>query len=88
MLLDKLWKTNDKKIKREIKETKFEDIKLKEYIIIDVRGKREYNEGHINGAINIPLVDIKRKIEKYNNISKQSKILLYCKSGIRSSPYV
>lgn len=51
-------------------------------ILIDVRSKQEFNEGHINGAINIPLSDI----NKLTNMVKDKKkyIILYCSSGIRS----
>lgn len=76
----RLWKKN-KKIKRDTNELNYYEIKLEEYFIIDVRTKKEYQEGHLNGAINIPLSDIKGKI-KDMNIDK--KILLYCQSGIRS----
>ncbi len=76
----KLWKSN-KKIKREINELVYEKIKPEEYLIIDVRSKKEYKEGHLNGAINIPLSDIKKEIK---NITTDKKILLYCQSGLRS----
>ena len=53
-----------------------------EVILVDVRSKQEYNEGHLTGAICIPLYDI----NKITNIIKDrdSIIILYCKSGIRS----
>ena len=52
-------------------------------IFVDVRSKQEYEEGHLNGAINIPLYDIG------NNVStilkdKKEEIIVYCKSGVRS----
>ena len=62
-----MWKTVNmcKKNKRNIKEVNFNEINLKEYIIIDVRSKREYKEFHLDNAINIPLLEIKSKIELY-----------------------
>ena len=53
-----------------------------EVILVDVRSKQEYNEGHLNGAICIPLYDINtiRNVVK----NRDSIIILYCKSGIRS----
>lgn len=75
-----LWK-NKKMIKREIKEIYFGDININDFFIIDVRSKKEYQEGHINGAINIPLFSIKKNIDKIN---KDKKILVYCQSGTRS----
>ena len=75
-----LWK-NNKKIKREIKEISIDDMNVNEYFLIDVRSKKEYQEGHLNGAINIPLFSIKRNIDKINT---NKKILVYCQSGVRS----
>ena len=39
---------------------------MKNALIIDVRNKREYEEGHIKGSINIPEYEINRNIRKYN----------------------
>lgn len=52
-------------------------------IIIDVRSIQEYQEWHIDGAINIPVWDIKQKILNYTE-SKDQYIILYCSSGVRS----
>jgi len=86
---NKVWKSiqTNRKCKRNIKELKYGDINLNEYIIIDVRSKREFRETHLNGAINIPLPEIKRNIEKYVN-NKQKKILICCEYGIRSKQAV
>lgn len=52
-------------------------------ILLDVRSPQEYNEGHINGAINIPEYELSSKA---NNIlkNKNVRIIVYCKSGARS----
>lgn len=52
-------------------------------IIVDVRSSQEYAEGHIGGAINIPEYEINKNIEKILK-NKESEIVLYCSSGIRS----
>ena len=52
-------------------------------ILIDVRSKQEYQEGHIQGAINICLYDLEKNIEKKVK-NRQAKIILYCASGVRS----
>jgi len=49
-------------------------------IIIDVRTATEYNEGHIENAINIPIDNISEI-----TYSKDEVIILYCASGVRSS---
>ena len=54
-------------------------------IIIDVRNKDEYDSGHIENAINIPYEEIEEKIKDVDNINLDSPIIVYCKSGVRSS---
>lgn len=86
---NKLWKNIKvgNKFKREIKEVNFKDINLSEYSILDVRSRREFAENHLNGAINIPLPEIKLNAEKYLK-NKNEKILVCCQSGIRSKKAV
>jgi rhodanese-related sulfurtransferase len=52
-------------------------------VIIDVRTKQEWEECHINGAIHIPLSDLKNNIEEIKKINKP--IIAHCKSGVRSA---
>ena len=52
-------------------------------IIIDVRNNREYQEGHINGSINIPEYEINQSFIKIIE-NKNTPIVLYCSSGYRS----
>ena len=53
--------------------------------IIDVRTPQEFSAGHIPGAINIPFDQIDSGIQSLKGVSKESQILLYCRSGRRSS---
>lgn len=48
-------------------------------IVIDVRSEEEYLEGHIDGAVNIP-VDTISEID----YDKETTIILYCATGVRS----
>ena len=50
-------------------------------IIIDVREAHEYEFGHIKGAINIPLSELR---ERVNEIPKDKPVYLHCKTGQRS----
>lgn len=50
--------------------------------IIDVRSEKEFNDGHLNGAINIDVSDIVNG--KLPDFPKDTSILLYCASGSRS----
>lgn len=54
----------------------------KSAIIIDVRTNDEYENGHIENAINIPLDEI-NNITSYIS-DKNTYIIVYCKSGNRS----
>jgi rhodanese-related sulfurtransferase len=53
-------------------------------IVIDVRTPEEFNEGHIKNAININFYDTNFK-NQLNNLDKDKKYLIYCRSGARSS---
>lgn len=55
-------------------------------VLLDVRTKDEYGEGHIDNSINIPLQsleDIQLQIE-----DKNTPIYVYCHSGVRSAKSV
>ncbi len=58
-------------------------------LLIDVRSLMEYNQGHIDGAINIDVQEILNMTDglvyENTNISKDKKIIVYCRSGSRSS---
>ena len=49
-------------------------------VIINVRTNEEYKEGHIKNSINIPVDNIEKI-----NYRKDTKIVLYCRSGNRSN---
>lgn len=50
-------------------------------IIIDVRTKSEYKDGHIKGSINMPLDELNNLLV---NIKKDKTIITVCQSGMRS----
>ena len=51
-----------------------------ELIIVDVRSESEYADGHIAGAISIPVESLN---ERLSEIDAGSDILVYCWSGNR-----
>jgi len=54
-------------------------------IIIDVREPAEYNNSHVEGAINLPPARLMRGLpEVLASVPKDSEIILYCLSGSRS----
>ncbi len=52
-------------------------------LILDVRSKGEFESGHIKGAINIPVDQLKNNLAKLKD--KQKAIITCCASGMRSS---
>ena len=62
--------------------TDFKALQQNGAVIIDVRTPGEFSGGHINGAINIPVDNIRSKI---NDIKKKGKpVITCCASGMRS----
>jgi len=51
-------------------------------LLVDVREVGEYAEGHIEGAINIPLRTL---ADNLNKIPSDRQVFVYCKSGYRAS---
>ena len=54
-----------------------------EVILLDVRTEEEFVTGHIVNAINIPVDDLEYRLDELQD--KESKMLVYCKSGTRSA---
>ena len=56
-------------------------------VLVDVRTKEEYDEGHLDDAVNIPvntaLVDTLSMMKGVNPL--ETPIIVYCKSGVRSA---
>ena len=59
-------------------------LKNKEFLL-DVREEYEYQNGHIKGAVNLPLREI---LEKKDTLPKDKDIYVYCRSGHRSADAV
>ena len=53
-------------------------------ILIDVRTFEEFNENHIEGAVNIPVDEITKERLKEITEDELDNIIVYCKSGSRS----
>jgi rhodanese-related sulfurtransferase len=50
--------------------------------LLDVRTLQEFQEGHINGSVSIPLGDLTNRL---NRIPKDKVVVCICASGSRSS---
>jgi rhodanese-related sulfurtransferase len=52
-----------------------------DYVLVDVREVEEFEQGHIPGAVNIPLNDVPARI---NEITTEKPVVLVCSRGSRS----
>ena len=55
-----------------------------DYKFIDVRTNSEFLSGHIENSIHIPLQELENRLNEIDQI-KQKSIIVYCRSGARSS---
>lgn len=60
------------------------EIKSDSFQLVDVRTPQEYTEGHIDGALNINVQSDDFKELAQRELSKDSTVLVYCRSGRRS----
>ncbi len=56
-----------------------------ELVILDVRTQTEYDDGHIEGAILIPVAELPDRLDE---LSANDEILVYCRTGNRSGTAV
>ncbi len=59
----------------------WEDIAQPDKFVLDVRDPAEYNSGHLESAINIPLHELR---ERLNELPKDKEIWIHCGVGQRS----
>ena len=52
-------------------------------MILDVRSQREWDAGHIDNSIHIPINELKNRIEEVKKLNKP--IIACCASGVRSA---
>lgn len=52
-------------------------------LVVDVRTRQEYAQGHFGGAINIPVDEIEQRLNELG--PKVDPIVVYCQSGMRSA---
>jgi phage shock protein E len=52
-------------------------------ILLDVRGPEEFAAGHLEGARNIPVQDLLKRLDELG--SRDRPVVVYCRSGRRSA---
>ncbi len=50
-------------------------------MLLDVRSDREYAQGHIPGAVHVPLPEIGDRVKK---LKKDKELVVYCRNGNQS----
>lgn len=60
--------------------TEFLQAAAEDTILLDVRSDLEYENGYLEGAVNIPLDELRDRI---NELDKSKTILVYCQVGLR-----
>jgi rhodanese-related sulfurtransferase len=50
-------------------------------MLLDVRPAKEYEQGHIPGAVHVPLADVGERVKK---LKKDKDLVVYCRSGNQS----
>ncbi len=59
----------------------YKDLIKKGAKVVDVRTPAEFNQGHLSGAINLPLQSLSSQLGK---LEKEQVIITCCASGMRS----
>lgn len=54
-------------------------------VILDVRTASEFEDGHIEGAVNIPVQELSARLDELSN---EDELLVYCRTGNRSAQAV
>lgn len=52
-------------------------------MLVDVRTPDEYRNGHVPGAINIPVQELERRVDELGPY-RETELVLYCESGVRA----
>lgn len=58
--------------------------RLHDLTVIDVRTPGEYASGHVPGALNIPLDQVRRALPELRHAAERGDVLMVCASGNRS----
>jgi NADPH-dependent 2,4-dienoyl-CoA reductase/sulfur reductase-like enzyme/rhodanese-related sulfurtransferase len=53
-------------------------------LVLDVRTRSEFAEGHLNGALNIPHLELRARLHEVSALAGKRAISVHCASGVRS----
>lgn len=57
-----------------------EQYQPEDYLLLDVRTEDEFSNGHVEGAVNIPVDSLRRRLKE---LEKEKPIIEYCQVGLR-----
>ena len=58
----------------------FSDYDMEDKLLIDVRSQEEFENGHVEGAVNIPVDSLRERLKE---LPKDKEIIEYCQVGLR-----
>lgn len=56
-------------------------VRFAESLLVDVRTPKEFAQGSVPGAVNIPLGMVKHRLDEFKN---KKQVVVFCHSGIRA----
>lgn len=62
----------------------YEMLQQDRVVVVDVRTPGEYVAGHVDEAINVPLGQIRARVEDVRRLARERPVVLYCRSGRRA----
>ena len=63
-----------------IRSSEIKDLDLDKVVLVDVRSTHEHNHGHIGGSLNIPVDDLRERLDE---LPKDKELVIYCAVGFR-----
>jgi len=75
----------DKEVSTDVEAKDIETLSKNKEFLLDVREEYEYEEGHVKGAVNLPLREI---LSQKDSLPKDRDIYVYCRTAHRSSDAV
>ena len=75
----------DKEISADVEAKDIETLSKNKEFLLDVREEYEYEEGHVKGAVNLPLREI---LSQKDSLPKDRDIYVYCRTAHRSADAV
>lgn len=68
-------------LRNDVQVSHWEDLEKEKIMLLDVRDRSEYKNGHIDGSVNIPLNDLRKRM---GEIPKDREVWAHCLEGQRS----